>query len=142
MKKTARQLYLVIASLFLLSIVSQVYFVGLTMVANQPSMDKHINFGQLLGVPTLLLIALAYLGRMSASMKRLSWLSFIVFTTMVMILFLRNSVAFVAALHPILALVLFGIAVSMEVGAWKAAREPLENTAAGISQYGALKQSN
>ena len=138
MRKSARYLYFVIASLFLIAILSQVYFVGLTLIGGQPSMDNHIRIGQFLGIPTLLMILLAYLGRMSTSMKRLSWLSFIIFTTMVLILFLRNSVPFVAALHPILALILFAVTVWLEIGAWQALREPLDSA---VQSAAALKRS-
>ncbi len=134
MRKIARHTYSVIVSLFLVGILTQVYFVGLTMLAGQPSMAEHAGLGLLLGPVTLLIIILAYVAGLPRSMKIFSWLTFINYTVMVMITGLRQSVPVVAAFHPVLALALFFTMVTLVVRSWRAAREPLNKPQQSAAQ--------
>jgi hypothetical protein len=125
----ARYTYLVITSLFLLGILTQVYFAGLTMLAGRPSMGNHSGLGLLLSFLIWPLIILAYLARLSRWMKTLSWLTLVIYFLMLVAVSLRDSAPFVAAFHPILALALFIVVVSLLIRAWGVTRERLDKAA-------------
>ena len=135
MTKAARYLFLVLTSLLLIGIVVQVYLVGLTMLGGQSGMmGYHNGYGLLLGPVTLLIILPAYLGRLPSSVKLFSWLSFATYFAMLVLANARQSAPFAAALHPVLALILFAITISQVIRAWKAVREPLGAAAQRASQ--------
>ncbi|MCZ7543274.1 MAG: hypothetical protein M5R40_06920 [Anaerolineae bacterium] len=65
----------------------------------------------------------------------LTWLSFGVYILLADILvFLRDSVPLLAALHPVMAVVLFAIAVTLARRAWRFAREPEAATTPAIDR--------
>jgi hypothetical protein len=129
MTKIGRYIFLALTSLLLVGIIVQVYLVGLTMLGGQSGvMDDHNGIGLVLGPVTLLIILPAYLGRLPNSMKLYSWLIFATYFAMLVLANVRQSVPSVAALHPVLALVLFAMTISQVISAWKAIREPLVAT--------------
>jgi hypothetical protein len=67
--------YLIVAWLFPVAILVQVFFVGLSLVTSQPYWDAHITPGHTIGILPILLVILGYLGRLPRSTKVLIWLS-------------------------------------------------------------------
>lgn len=118
--KISRYAFLVCAWLFVAGILTQVFFVGLSLLGGQPSWRSHIGLGHGLGLVVLLIMALAYSGQLPGRMKRLSWLSFGTYILQAEILTaLRSALPLAAALHPVFALLLFGLAAYLAVQAWR-----------------------
>jgi hypothetical protein len=97
-------------------------------------MGYHNGYGLLLGPVTLLIILPAYLGRLPSPVKLFSWLSFAIYFAMLVLANARQSAPFAAALHPVLAIILFAITISQVIQAWRAVREPLSAAAQRASQ--------
>jgi hypothetical protein len=113
-----RMLYLIVAWLFPVAILFQVFLVGLSLFTTQPYWDAHIGFGHsIIGLP-LLMVILAYPGRLPSSIKWLTWLVFVLCLIQTEVFaMIRTAVPTLAALHPVLALVLFALALTI---AWRA----------------------
>jgi len=113
-----RMLYLIVAWLFPVAILVQVFLVGLSLFTTQPYWDMHTSLGHsIIGLP-LLMVILAYPGRLPSSIKWLTWLA--VGLTLIqteVFAMIRTAVPTLAALHPVLALVLFALALTI---AWQA----------------------
>jgi hypothetical protein len=124
MSKIGRSVYAVVVSLFLVGLLAQVYLVGLSILGGRPSWDAHIGLGHGLGLLGLLMVAFAYLGRLPRPLKPLTWLSFGVYILLAdVVIFMRSSAPLVAALHPVLALILFGLMGTLVTRAWGVVRE-------------------
>src|SRR6266702_1026284 len=76
MVKWTRILYLSAAWLFPAAILIQVFLVGLSLFTGQAYWSTHRDVGHSLAVLPLLLVILAYLGRLPRSEKLLIWLLF------------------------------------------------------------------
>ena len=81
----------------------------------------------MLSLPLLLMLVSVYTGRMPGQMKRLTWVLFGVYVLQAdVVLFLREQAPVVSALHPVLALVDFALALSLAELAWRLTREVQE----------------
>lgn len=111
-----RYLYLIAAWLFVLGILGQIYLVGLSLLGDRPSWEDHVNLGHTIGGFALLMIIFAYVGRFPRLMKRLTWLNFgIYFLIADVVIFMTDSAPKVAALHPVLAILLFPVAATLAI---------------------------
>jgi hypothetical protein len=114
----SRYLYTVVAWLFVAGILTQVFFIGLSLLGRRPSWESHIGLGHMLGGAPLLMIILAYVGRLPRPMKPLTWLALVVYILLAdVVIFMRESAPLVAAFHPVLAVLLFGVTGSVALGA-------------------------
>jgi membrane-bound metal-dependent hydrolase YbcI (DUF457 family) len=112
MVKWTRILYLSAAWLFPAAILIQVFLVGLSLFTGEAYWSTHRDVGHSLAVLPLLLVILAYLGRLPRSEKLLIWLLFGVYLVQAEVFAaIRDSVPLLAAFHPVLALVLFALAI-------------------------------
>lgn len=112
MVKWTRILYLIGAWLFPVVILVQVFFVGLSLFTGQAYWDIHRSFGHSIAVLPLLLVILVYLGRLPRSEKLLVWILFGVYIVQAEVFAaIRADVPVLAAFHPVLALVLFALAL-------------------------------
>ena len=119
----SRYIYAVVVSIFAIGILTQVYLVGLSLLGRRPSWDAHINLGHTLGAAALLMIVLAYLGKLPYPMKPLSWVAFVTYVLLAdIVIFMKDSTPAVAALHPVLAVLLFGVVGYLTVRAWRLVR--------------------
>src|SRR6266699_2893279 len=118
MIKWIRMLYLIVAWLFPVAILVQVFLVGLSLFTTQPYWDAHIGFGHSIVLLPALQVLLAYLGKIPPPAKGLTWLS--LGLTLIQtegFAMIRTAVPTLAAFHPVLALVLFALALTI---AWRA----------------------
>jgi membrane-bound metal-dependent hydrolase YbcI (DUF457 family) len=116
MVKWTRILYLSAAWLFPAAILIQVFLVGLSLFTGEAYWSTHRDVGHSLAVLPLLLVILAYLGRLPRSEKLLIWLLFGVYLVQAEVFAaIRDSVPLLAAFHPVLALVLFALAILIEL---------------------------
>jgi hypothetical protein len=112
MVKWTRILYLIVAWLFPVAILIQVFLVGLSLFTGQAYWSTHRDVGHTLAVLPLLLVILAYLGRVPSAEKRLIWLQFGVYLVQAEVFAaIRDVAPLLAAFHPVLALVLFALAL-------------------------------
>jgi|SRR5262245_40255467 len=125
MVKWTRILYLIVAWLFPVAILIQVFLVGLSLFTGQAYWSTHRDVGHSLAVLPLLLVILAYLGRLPGSEKRLIWLQFGVYLVQAEVFAaIRDSVPLFAAFHPVLALVLFALSLIIALRAQTVVRVP------------------
>lgn len=109
--------------LFVVGILTQVFLVGLSLLGQQPSWQSHIGLGHGIGIMALLMIVFAYTGHLPRPMKPLTWLNFIIYVLLAdVVIFMRGSAPLVAALHPVLAVLLFAIAGFLAMRAWRLVR--------------------
>src|SRR5215831_12607831 len=107
-----RILYVIAAWLFPVALLIQVFLVGLSLFTGQAYWSTHRDVGHSLAVLPLLLVMLAYLGRLPRSEKLLIWLLFGVYLVQTEVFAaMRDAVPLLAAFHPVLALVLFALAI-------------------------------
>lgn len=119
-----RIVFLVFAALFLVGVIIQVYLAGMVVVAGQIGWDNHISLGHTLGLPLLVMLIAAYVGRLPGRVKLLNWLLLGVYILQAdIVIFMRGSAPLVSAIHPVLALVDFALGLMLVRGAWFAVRE-------------------
>ncbi len=112
MVKWIRIIFLIIAWLFPVAILVQVLFVGLSLFTGQSYWDAHIGFGHLIGILPILLVILGYLGRLPRRTIILTWLALGTYLVQAEVFAaIRADAPFFAAFHPVLALVLFALAL-------------------------------
>jgi hypothetical protein len=120
-----RVLYLIAAGLFVLGLLAQVYLVGLSLLGGRPSWESHIGLGHSLGGAALLMVVFAYLGRLPRQMKSLTWTAFVTYILLAdIVIFMRDSAPLAAALHPVLAVLLFAVTATLAIRAWQLVRKP------------------
>ena len=131
MAKISRFVYLTASSLFLLGVTIQVFLAGMVVVALQGGWADHRDLGHTLGLPLLVMLVTVYLGRFPRKMKWMSWLLMVVYFIQAdVIIFMRDSIPFVSAFHPVLALVDFGLAAFLVYQGWKLVRDAREERTA------------
>ena len=119
MKKVFRFVYLGAAGLFLAGVITQVFLAGMTVVAGQIGWESHIGLGHALAFPVLIMLVSVYIGSMPGQIKRLTWVLFGVYVLQAdIVIFLREQLPLVSALHPVLALVDFTLALALVRRAW------------------------
>ncbi len=107
-----RLAYVVVAWGYVAAILFQVLLIGLNLFAGEPTRETHIGFGHIIGILPFLSLILAYVGRLPGWAKALAGWQFGVFLVHAEgFAAIRGSLPFVAAFHPVLALVLFTLAV-------------------------------
>lgn len=122
--RISRYAYAAVAWLFALGILTQVFLIGLSLLGGQPSWQAHIGLGHSLSILALLMVILAYTGRLPRPMKPLTWLNFAIYILLAdVVIFMRQSVPLVAAFHPVLAVLLFAVNGFLAVRAWQLVRE-------------------
>ncbi len=124
MEKISRYVYWFFAWLFLTGVVVQVFLAGMTVVAMKMGWDSHTGLGHSLAGPLLFMLISQYLGHLPGSMKRLTWLLFGVYVLQAdVVIFLRVQAPVVSALHPVLALFDFALALTLARRAWPLTKE-------------------
>ena len=112
--KTSRRIYLVFAWLFVIGVVVQVFFAGMTVVAGRWPWANHVSLGHTLALPLLVMLITMYVGKLPGQMKRLTWLLFAVYVVQAdVLIFMRASAPVLSALHPVLALIDFALGFAL-----------------------------
>lgn len=110
MRTIAGKVYTVTAWLFVLGVLVQVFLAGLVVVARAVSWDAHTGLGHGLALPLIVMLIVMYVGRLPRSTKRLTWILFGVYVLQAdFLIFMRDSLPYAAALHPVLALIDFAL---------------------------------
>jgi hypothetical protein len=122
MVRAARYAYVALAWAFVAGIVVQVFFIGLALFVKPQSFDLHVNFGWLLHLgplPVLLAAALARAGR--TRILQATALTVTIFFVPILAA-VRADLPFLAAFHPVGALLGFWLAIVVARGATSLAR--------------------
>lgn len=124
MSQISRSVYSLFSWLFVIGVVAQVFLAGMVVVAGQIGWNNHVGLGHSLGLPLLIMLLTAYLGRLPGSMKRLTWLLFGVYVLQAdVLIFLRGSAPILSAFHPVLALADFALGLTLATRARRLASE-------------------
>jgi hypothetical protein len=123
--RLSRYAYAAVAWLFVAGILTQVFLIGLSLLGGRPSWQTHIGLGHGLAIAPLLMIVLAYAGCLPRPMKPFTWLVLAIYVLLAdVVIFMRGSAPIIAALHPVLSVLLFGVAGFLAIRAWRLVREP------------------
>ena len=99
--------------------VVQVFLAGMAVVAGQLDWESHIGLGHILALPVLIMLISMYIGSLPGQMKRQTWVLFGVYVLQAdIVIFLREQLPLVSALHPVLALVDFALALTLVRRSW------------------------
>lgn len=119
----ARLAFAALAWLFLAGVVLQVFFIGLGLFAGSANLALHVNFGWILHLFPVLVVAAAALARVRrGTMLLAGGLAVTVFVVPILAT-LRDASPVVAALHPVGALLAFYLAVAVAVASLEYVRE-------------------
>ena len=121
--RLSRYAYAITAALFVAGILTQVFLIGLAFLGGRPTLQTHVGLGHGLAVAPLLMVVLTYTGRLPRAMKPFTWLALGVYVLLAdVVIFMRESAPIIAALHPVLAVLLFGTAGYLAIRAWQMVR--------------------
>jgi hypothetical protein len=111
MTRVARYAYAILAWAFLVGVMVQVFFIGLGLFAGGDGIELHRNFGWILHLAPLLVLAVAAASR--AGQRH--WLPALALAVVVFIVpilaTMRDSSPVIAALHPVGAVLAFWLAI-------------------------------
>lgn len=121
----ARRVHLMLAWAFVASVAAQVFLAGRALFADARGWPDHVWFGYSVVGPLALAVALSsFLARIPALSVVRAWLLFLAYFVQTMLPGMRMSTPLVAALHPVNALLIFwlGITVARRAGGFVSAR--------------------
>ena len=106
--------YTLSAAVFLVGVLVQVFLAGLAVVARRAGWSSHIDLGHALGIPLILMLLTMVPARLPVGPRRMTVLLFAVYVLQAdVVIYLRSSLPAVAALHPVLALFDFLLAMML-----------------------------
>jgi hypothetical protein len=109
--------------LFLTAIVAQVYFAGLMLFGQEEGRSLHVGTGYMLGTAGALFLALPALARAGTRTVILGIVLSVITFFQPTITFARDESPFIAALHPVNALLIFTLSVLVVRRATQLVRE-------------------
>jgi hypothetical protein len=120
----ARYLYVALVWLYVAGILVQVFLAGIGMFGAERDFEPHIGLGWLLHLVPILLLIVAAIARVGS---RLIWWN----VALLLVQFFqpilpsqRAGAPWAAALHPVLALIIFWLALTIGLMAWRLVRQP------------------
>lgn len=120
----ARYLYLALVWIYVAGLLLQVFLIGSALFSAAHDFEPHIGLGWILHLVPVLLLIVAAIARVGS---RLLWWT----TALLVVQFiqpilatLRTDAPAVAAFHPVLALIIFWLAVTIGMQAWRLVRVP------------------
>ena len=124
----ARWLFLALVVLYLAAVLFQVFLAGAALFGTDRSFETHRSLGYLIHltpIPLILVAAVARVGR-----RLLLWTAalFVVQGIQPLLPMLRGDLPWAAALHPVLALIVFWLGISIALQAWQLVSEPAPAT--------------
>jgi hypothetical protein len=124
MSKNANLFFRILTWLFIAGVVSQVLLAGLTVVVGQINWETHVTLGHILALPLILMLITMYVAKADKQVKYTTWILFVTYALQAdVLIFLRLNeppLSYLSALHPVLALIDFWLAMRL-LGLTKAA---------------------
>jgi len=128
LKSIFRYVYLVMSWAFLLGVVYQTYTAGLAALPRTIGWSTHASFGLLLLLAALIQLLLILPARLP---RPAGWVSLSLFATiLIQVMVVSDRASTASALHPVLALFTFSMALWLASAAVRAVREPALTAAA------------
>ena len=121
----ARWVYLALVWIYLAAILWQVFLAGVALFSGNPSFEAHRNLGYLLHLVPVLLLIVAAVARVGRATILWNVALLVVQGVQPLLPSVRNYLPWAAALHPVLALVIFWLALTIGLRAWRLVREPM-----------------
>jgi hypothetical protein len=121
MQRVSRYALAALAALLLIGVVGQAFLAGIALFGAGP-MQLHIDVGWALHLVPVLILLLLWPARASRSMVELSLVLFVLVGIQPFLPMLRDSLALVAALHPVNALAIFWASLLLTRRSWMLAR--------------------
>jgi hypothetical protein len=116
-----RYLFLALAVLFVAGIAYQVFLAGMA-VFGAGQWSNHVDFGYAVAMVPVLLIITAWLARAGRPTVWLAVITLVVATVQTTLPLFRDDLPWISALHPVNAMVIFGLGVVLARRAWALAR--------------------
>ena len=123
MASGGRYLYAALIWAYVAGILVQVFLAGIGLFGAAKDFQPHIGLGWILHLVPILLLIVGAIARVGS---RLLWWNaalLVVQFIQPILATLRNDQPLVAAFHPVLALVIFWLALTLGMGAWRLASE-------------------
>lgn len=89
----------------------QVFIAGMATFAGPQYWGKHVNFVHIFEFLPLLMVLLAFVDKMHSALKWVSGIQFVLILYMYFAAGMRGAFPMVAATHPVVALIIFGLAI-------------------------------
>lgn len=118
----ARMAYAALAWLFVVGVVVQVFFIGLTLFVDKQNLELHRSLGWILHLSPILILAAAALGRVGRTQILTALALALVVFIVPILATLKESTPGLAALHPVGAILSFALALLVAWNAWQTIR--------------------
>jgi uncharacterized protein DUF6220 len=123
MRSIARNIYAVVAALFVAGLVIQVFLAGLGVFSGPTSFATHRDVGYALSAVPIVLLVLGFLGGLGWRLALLALIVFGLFILQSVFVAMRASAPAVAALHPVNGFLILLLALLMARDSWAARAE-------------------
>lgn len=127
-----RYVFAAAAALFAAGVVAQVFLAGMAVFGAGP-WQNHIEFGYLVASFPVLLIVLALLSRAGRTTVWLAVLTLVIAQLQTILPWFRDDIPWIAALHPVNAMVVFGLGAVLARRALGVARAPVAAQPAALA---------
>jgi len=118
MRSIARNVYLVVAWLFVAGLVAQVFLAGLGVFDSPTAFTTHRDVGYMLTAAPVLLLLLGLLGGFGRRMAILAAVIFGLFILQSVFVAMRDSSPAIAAIHPVNGFLILLLAIVVAREAW------------------------
>ena len=120
----ARWLFLALVWIYLGGILYQVFLAGMGIFGATRDFAPHVGLGWILHLVPVLLLIVAAVARVGSRLIRWTVALLVVQFVQPIFALARTDSPVVAAFHPVLALVIFWLGITVGLGAWRLVREP------------------
>lgn len=127
----ARWVYLGLVWLYVVGLVIQVLLAGAALFGTGTSFEPHRSLGYILHLVPILLIILGAAARVGRRVLQWNAALLVVQFIQPLLPILKENAPWLAALHPVLALAVFWLGITLGVEAWKLVR-PSANASAAV----------
>ena len=118
MRSIARTLHTVVAVLFVVGLIAQVWLAGRGVFESPTMFDTHRSLGYTLSPFTIALLVLGLLGGMGRRPAILAVVIFVLFILQSVFVVMRDSQPAVAALHPVNGFLILFLAIVLARDSW------------------------
>ena len=118
MRSIARTLHTVVAVLFVVGLIAQVWLAGRGVFESPTMFDTHRSLGYTLSLFTIALLVLGLLGGMGRRPTILAVVIFVLFILQSVFVVMRDSQPAVAALHPVNGFLILFLAIVLARDSW------------------------
>ncbi len=118
-RRIARPIHLVVAWLFVIGLLVQVFLAGMGVFSSATEFATHRDFGYLLTLLPVVLIVTGLVGGFGRWEVIAAAVMFVQFILQSILVFQRDSVPAIAALHPVNGFLILLIAIWLATDAWR-----------------------